>query len=154
TLGKRPVANPLDLLQKNADGTPIVHSTYSIGGMKEHWACLNNPHWQAVLKAWVKAAVEREVDGLIANYFYRHNCLCEHCQRGFRQHLRQQFTPEQLRQRFGTEDLNRHVFKEIVGWHDPKQSTPLRREMLRFSQTSTKRAFDEVLVKYGKSLKP
>src|SRR5262245_29287109 len=33
-LGPRPVADPLDLLQKNADGTPITNKTYSIGGMR------------------------------------------------------------------------------------------------------------------------
>jgi len=29
-LGKRPVADPLQLLEKNADGTPITNTTYSI----------------------------------------------------------------------------------------------------------------------------
>ncbi len=47
-----------------------------------------------------------------------------------------------------------HTFEEIVSWHDPKASTPLRREMLRWSQTANKQAFDEVFVEYGKSLKP
>jgi len=154
SLGKRPVADPLDLLQKNADGSPIVHNTYSIGGMKEHWGCLNNPAWRTVLKAWVRAGVDRGVDGFVANYFYRHNCLCEHCQKGFRSHLAERFTREELKKRFGIDDLDKHRFTEIVGWHDPKQSSPLRREMLRFSQTSCKQAFDEVFVKYGRSLKP
>jgi hypothetical protein len=39
-LGPRPVTDPLELLQKNADGSPIVHDTYKIGGMKEYWGCL------------------------------------------------------------------------------------------------------------------
>jgi len=43
---------------------------------------------------------------------------------------------------------------EIVCWHDPAESTPLRREMLRFSQIANKKAFDEVFVQYGRSLKP
>src|SRR5262249_12788751 len=47
-----------------------------------------------------------------------------------------------------------HRFDEIVGWHDPTKSTPLRREMLRFSQVSVKRAVDEVLIEYGRSLQP
>jgi len=69
------------MLEKNADGTPISQAGYGIGGMKEYWACLRNPDWQKVMKAWVKRGVERGADGYIANYFYRHNCLCEHCQR-------------------------------------------------------------------------
>jgi hypothetical protein len=153
-LGPRPVANPIELLQKNADGTPIVHNSYSIGGMKEYWGCLANPHWRAVLKAWVCAGVARGVDGFVANYFYRHNCLCVHCQAAFRNYLSDQFTAAELAERFDIGDLATHKFAEIVGWHDPKQSSPLRREMLRFSQITTKRAFDEVFVEYGRSLKP
>ena len=41
--------------------------------MGEYWACLNTPHWRAVLKAWVRAGLARGVDGFIANYFYRHD---------------------------------------------------------------------------------
>lgn len=153
-LGPRPVKDPMELLERGADGKPIIDNNYSIGGMKEYWACLNNPQWRAVLKAWVKAAIRRGVDGLIANYFYRHNCLCPHCVKGFKEHLSARYTPEQLRKNFDIADLAKHQFKEIVCWHDPKQSTPLRREMLRFSQLGTKKAFEDVFLKYGRSLKP
>jgi hypothetical protein len=153
-LGPRPVADPLALLAKNADGSPMASKNYSIGGMREFTACLNNPHWRAVLKAWGRRGIQRGIDGYMINYFYRHNCLCEYCQSGFRAYLGERFTPEQLRKRFEIADLKKHRFKEIVGWHDPKQSTPLRREMLRFSQISCKRAFDEVFVQYARSLKP
>jgi hypothetical protein len=153
-LGPKPVADPLDLLAKNADGSPMAAKSYGIGGMREFTACLNNPAWRAVLKAWAKRGIERGVDGYVANYFYRHNCLCEHCRKGFRAHLAAHFTAAQLRERFGIADVAAHEFKEIVGWHDPKESTPLRREMLRWSQASTKEAFDDVFVKYARGLKP
>jgi hypothetical protein len=87
------------------------------------------------------------------NYFYRHNCLCEHCQTAFRGYLRERFTAAELRERLGIEDAATHRFPEIVSWHDPRESTPLRREMLRFSQVSNKRVFDELFVKYGRTLK-
>lgn len=153
-LGPKPVADPLLLLEKNADGTPITQPGYGIGKMQEYWGCLRNPHWQAVLKAWTKRSIERGVDGLIANYFYRHNCLCEHCQRDFRKHLAERYSPVELKTQLGIEDLAQHQFREIVAWHKPEETTPLRLEMLRFSQLSNKLAFDEVLVKYGRSLKP
>lgn len=154
-LGKKPTADALSLLEVDKHGQPISKSSYSIGKMKEYWGCLNNPDWRAVLKAWVKYAVERQqVDGLIANYFYRHDCHCEHCTRGFKEHLRARYTPERLAANFAIADLETHVFDEIVAWHKPEESTPLRREMLRFSQIANKRAFDEVLVQYGRSLKP
>lgn len=153
-LGPKPVDDPIQLLERNAAGEPIVNHSYSIGGMSEYWACLRNPSWRHVLKAWVRRGIERGVDGYITNYFYRHDCLCEHCQRDFRAYLKQRFTAAELRERFQIDDLDRHVFPEIVAWHPPSESTPLRREMLRFSQISNKQAFDEVFIRYGRSLKP
>ena len=153
-LGPKPVPNALDLLEKSADGTPITNNNYSIGGMKEYWGCLNNPHWRTVLKAWTKRGIERGVDGYMINYFYRHNCLCEHCQHAFRGYLKERFSKEDLQAKFAIADVDAHQFPEIVSWHDPKESTPLRREMLRFSQVANKIAFDDVFVKYGRSLKP
>jgi hypothetical protein len=153
-LGPKPEEDPIAFLEKKKDGTPIVDRTYAIGGMNEYWACLRNPSWQKVLKAWIRRGIELGVDGYIANYFYRHNCLCEHCVEAFRNYLKARFTPEQLRERFEIDDVARHQFDEIVSWHNPAESTPLRREMLRFSQISNKKVFDEVFVRYGRSIKP
>ncbi|NQV22800.1 MAG: hypothetical protein HQ518_00405 [Rhodopirellula sp.] len=153
-LGPKPVQNPIDLLEIGPDGKPIGQKGYGIGGMHEYWACLRNPHWQTVMKALVKRGIERGVDGFIANYFYRHNCLCEHCQSGFRSYLAERHEPAELKKEFGIENLATHKFEEIVYWHKPEESTPLRREMLRWSQISNKQVFDEVFLKYGRSLKP
>jgi hypothetical protein len=154
TLGPKPVADPSSLLEKDADGSPIKTRTYAIGGMNEYWACLRNPAWQEVLKAWVRHGVRRGLDGFMINYFYRHNCLCEHCQSAFRGYLRVRFTAEELRDRFGIADLRTHRFREIVSWHPASETTPLRLEMLRFSQISNKSVFDDIFVRYGRSLKP
>lgn len=153
-LGPKPPVDALELLERDRDGQPLSQKGYSIGGMREYWACLNNPHWQAVLKAWVRSGIEQGVDGFVANYFYRHDCHCRHCVDGFRQHLRDRFSDEELRTRFGIADLDHHVFDEIGSWHDPAQSTPWKREALRYSQVANKRAFDAVFVEYGRSLKP
>lgn len=153
-LGPRPVKDPRDLLARNADGSLMASNNYSIGGMREYTACLNNPHWRAVLKAWAKRGIERGVDGYVVNYFYRHDCHCEHCQKGFRSHLKERFTPEQSMARFGIRDVAKHEFAEIAGWHDPKTSTPLRRESLAWSQLACKEAFDDVFVRHARSLKP
>ena len=153
-LGPKPVADPLALLARNPDGTPMASTQYSIGQMREFTACLNNPHWRTVLKAWAKRGIERGVDGYMINYFYRHDCSCEYCQAGFRGHLGKHFTPKELRDCFDIAELKSHKFDRITGWHDPKQSTPLKREMLRWSQISCKEAFDDVFVQYARSLKP
>jgi len=153
-LGARPEKDPVAFLEKNHDGTPLSEKNYGIGGMKEYWACLRNPSWQKVLQAWIRRGIDLGLDGFIANYFYRHNCTCEHCVRAFRAYLAPRFTPAELRTQFGITNLATHDFPELVSWHDPAKSSPLRREMLRFSQISNKEVFDEVFVRYGRSLKP
>lgn len=153
-LGPKPVADPRQLLERNADGSPITNRTYSIGGMTEYWACLRNPAWQEVLKAWVRNGIRRGVDGFVSNYFYRHNCRCEHCERGFRRYLRERFSDIELRTRFGIDDLTKHRFTELVSWHPPAETSPLRLEMLRYSQISNKEVFDDVFIRFGRSLKP
>ena len=138
-LGPKPVSNPVDLLEKDKFGKPIVDHGYNIGGMGEYWACLNNPSWRQVLKAWTRFGIAQGVDGFIVNYFYRHDCHCPHCVTGCRQYLHERFTAGELKQRFAITNLDTHQFDEIVSWHDPAQSTPLRREMLRFSQIANKK---------------
>ncbi len=153
-LGPKPVKDPLQLLEKNIDGSPITNNSYSIGGMKEYWACLNNPHWRTVLKAWVRHGIKTGVDGFMINYFYRHNCLCKHCQNKFRTYLKERFTAAELKSKFKINKLDTHKFTEIGSWHNPAKSTPFKREQLRFSQIAMKDCFDEVFVRYGRSLKP
>ena len=104
-LGPKPVSDPLDLLEKDKFGKPISSQTYNIGGMREYWACLNNPQWRQVLKAWTRFGIAQGVDGFIANYFYRHDCHCAHCVIAFRQYLRERFTAEELKERFAIADL-------------------------------------------------
>ena len=152
-LGPRPEANARDLLELDRDQRPRESTTYRIGGMKEYWACLVNPSWREVLKRWVKAGIERGLDGFIVNYFYRHDCHCQHCQQAFRQYLGQAFSKTAL-QAMGIRNLETHSFPDIGAWHDPKESTPLRRAALRFSQIANQEAFQEVFVEYGRSLKP
>lgn len=153
-LGPKPTNDVLSLLEVDKDGKLIESNSYSIGGMKEYWGCLNNPDWRAVLKAWVRFGIKQGVDGFIANYFYRHDCHCKHCVAGFKKHLEERYTADQLKERFAIADLKAHKFPEIVSWHKPEESTPLRREMLAFSQIANKLAFDDVFINYGRSLKP
>jgi len=152
-LGPKPVADPLQLLERGPDGQPITQDGYGIGGMKEYWGCLRNPAWQAVLKAWVKRGIERGVDGYIANYFYKHDCHCEHCQREFRAYMKERHSAEELKAAYSISDLATHKFEEMAYWHDPAQTTPLKLEMLRWAQISNKQVFDKVFIDYGRSLK-
>lgn len=153
-LGPKPVEDPTTMLERAKDGSLPERGKYDIGKMKEYWACLNNPDWRKVLKAWIKFGIGQGVDGFTANYFYRNDCHCEHCICGFKQHLRERYAADQLKEKFAIADLDKHVFDEIVCWHKPDESTLLRREMQAFSQIANKRAYDEVFIEYGRSLKP
>ena len=154
TFGPKPCVDPVEMLQKDAAGKLIATHSYKIGGWPEYHGCLNNPKWRACLKAMAKSAIERGVDGLIANYFYRRDCMCEFCVAGFRKHLDAGFSAAELRERFGIADIKTHQFTEIHSWHDPKQTNPFRMASLRWSQIALKEAFDDVLLRYGRSLKP
>jgi len=153
-LGPKPVADPLALLQKNRDGSPIVHDDDDAKPYGVYFGCLNNPYWRAVLKAWVRRGIERGLDGYVINYFYRHNCTCEHCQRAFRAYLSERYNAGEIKAKFQIANLEAHTFDEIVARHNPRQSTPLRLEMHRFSDISNKRNFDEVFIDFGRKLKP
>ena len=68
-LGPKPVADPLELLEKDKMGKPITPQDpatgkpiYGIGGMREYWGCLNNPHWRQVLRAWVRYGINQGLD--------------------------------------------------------------------------------------------
>lgn len=153
-LGPKPVEDPRGLLERDANGMPLVISADGPAGLPEYYACLRNPQWQAVLRAWIRRAVARGVDGLIANRFYRHNCVCEHCVAGFKTYLAGKYNARQLKTLFEIGNLQEHVFKELPAWHPPSDSTPLRLEMLRWSQLSNKAVFDDLFTGFGRSLKP
>ncbi len=153
-LGPKPAADPVALLQRDASGSPITTADEDAEPFRVYYGCLANPLWRAVLKAFVQRGIRMGLDGFIVNYFYRLNCLCEHCVRGFKAYLRERYSDAELRRQFGIDNLETYRFAEIVSRHDPRTTTPLRLEMHRFSDISNKRAFDEIFLEYGRTLKP
>jgi hypothetical protein len=114
-LGPKPVKDPLELLQRNADGSPLTVTLKGFSPWPLYHGCLNNPNWRKVLKAFLKRGIERGVDGFIANYFYTNGCMCKYCVQGFKDYLRQRYSPAELRKQFGIDDLDKHKFAEITG---------------------------------------
>jgi hypothetical protein len=153
-LGPKPVSDPAALLQRDGSGAPITTEDDDAGPFRVYYGCLANPMWRAVLKAFVQRGIRMGLDGFIVNYFYRLNCLCEHCVRGFKAYLRGRYSDAELRKRFGIGNLETYRFGELVSRHDLRATTPLRLEMHRFSDISNKRAFDEIFLDYGRTLKP
>ncbi|MEN9573717.1 MAG: hypothetical protein RL514_1572 [Verrucomicrobiota bacterium] len=153
-LGPKPTANPIEMLAVDVEGKLITTSSYKIGGWPEYHGCLNNPLWRACLKAMMTDAIARGVDGLIANYYYRRDCMCTHCVGGFRAWLGTNYSTAQLKDRFAIADLKAHQFKEIPSWHNPKETSPYKLAALKWTQLSLKDAFDDVFITHGRKLKP
>lgn len=153
-LGPKPVKEPLELIQRKADGSPYFINLEGFSPWPIYHGCLNNPDWRKVIKAFVKRGIARGVDGFAINYFYTNGCMCRHCQRGFRDHLRARYSASELHKQFGIDNLDTYKFTEINGWYKPNEMTPLRLEGQRFSDISRKKAFDDIFIDYGRSLKP
>jgi hypothetical protein len=154
TFGPKPTPDPTQMLAVNAEGKLITTSSYKIGGWPEYHGCLNNPLWRACLKAMMTDAIARGVDGLIANYYYRRECMCSHCVGGFRAWLGTNYNAAQLKEQFAIADLKAHEFKEIPSWHNPKETSPYKLAALKWTQISLKAAFDDVFIAHGRKLKP
>ncbi|KAF0180455.1 MAG: hypothetical protein FD161_885 [Limisphaerales bacterium] len=154
TFGPKPTTDPTQMLSVDASGKLITSSSYKIGGWPEYHGCLNNPLWRACLKAMMTDAIARGVDGLIANYYYRRDCMCAHCVGGFRAWLGTNYTAAQLKQQFAIADLKAHQFAEIPSWHNPKETSPYKLAALKWTQISLKAAFDDVFITHGRKLKP
>lgn len=154
TFGPKPTTDPTQMLSVDASGKLITSSSYKIGGWPEYHGCLNNPLWRACLKAMMTDAIARGVDGLIANYYYRRDCMCSHCVGGFRAWLGTNYSSAQLKEQFAIADLKAHQFAEIPSWHNPKETSPYKLAALKWTQLSLKAAFDDVFITHGRKLKP
>ncbi len=154
TFGPKPTTDPTQMLSVDATGKLITSSSYKIGGWPEYHGCLNNPLWRACLKAMMTDAIARGVDGLIANYYYRRDCMCPHCVGGFRAWLGTNYSTAQLKEQFAIADLKAHAFAEIPSWHNPKETSPYKLAALKWTQLSLKAAFDDVFITHGRKLKP
>ncbi|HZT31340.1 MAG TPA: hypothetical protein VFA33_15730 [Bryobacteraceae bacterium] len=160
-LGPRPSADPFDYLQRYGDGRPIMMTTSEDARLKglhdlnKYWGCPNNPNWQAALKAMVKTAIGLGLDGITGLYSYRLDCACPYCRKAFREYLKARFSPRQIRERFGIENLEAYAPMSIP---PAKTGTPqneaLRAEAQIFSQRSQKELVNEVLIRYGRRIKP
>jgi hypothetical protein len=162
-LGKRPTKTAAELLEEpDLDARPRNQETADTIALcgcrvnpKALNACINKPSWREVQKRLVSAAVGIGVDGFMTNRNYFGHCACEHCRLGFRKWLLDQFTPEELKARFGSADLDKLPLTCVVGMHRIPESVPdeLVMEKQRFIKRQVKEFFDEVYLAHGRKLK-
>jgi len=153
-LGEKPPGRAADLMQRQKDGTLHQELVYRIEDGGEYWGCPSNARWREVLKAMVTAAIKQGVDGFIIVFPHRRDCVCEHCQRGFRKWLAARYDAAALKERFGIDELATHRFTSINGWYDADKASPYALECLKFSESVLKDCFDEVFVEHARRQKP
>lgn len=153
-LGPKPTGDVRELLQRDAQGNVLERSRY----IDFQGLCISSPHTRDLLKRMVRVAVEAGVDGLMSNYNYRWGCACPWCQREFKVYLGARYDAETLRKKFGIKDLESHRFESIParipGYPDPETADELAWAAMDWGARHFKQVFDEVLVEYGRSLKP
>jgi len=171
-LGPMPCADVSLGLQRFADGSlrhwPIAGRPYLT-----YTGCMCNPHWLAVLKPMVRKAIDLGVDGFNVHHNFENFCHCCYCQDYVWRRLQEEFTTEELQNIFGAQNLTeieirRHAprqdnastdaFPKDVLSPQPECPAELRQRfemtIKRATNLRRKEAFDEVFVKYGRSLKP
>ena len=154
TLGEKPFSEPIDLMQRETGGELWEEQIYRVEGGAEYWACPSNPAWREVLKRMVSAAIPLGLDGFIIIFPQRKDCVCQHCQAGFRAWLSSRYDADPLKKLFQIENVSQFAFKSINGWYEPEEADALALEALKFSQSTLKDCFDEVFVGHGRKIKP
>ncbi len=153
-LGPKPTADVRNLLQRDAEGQVLERSRY----IDFQGLCISSPHARDLLKRMVRVAVEAGVDGLMSNYNYRWGCACPWCQREFKAYLGERYDAASLREKFGIENLETHRFEtipaRIPGYPDPETADELEWAAMDWGARHFKQVFDEILIDYGRSLKP
>lgn len=154
-LGKKPVEDVREVLARDVNGEPIdrdrTATTRYVG------LCISSPYCRQMLKQMLKVELDTGVDGVMVNFNYRWSCVCRHCQASFKEYLAAKYTPAQIKDKFGIDDLAKHTFEkidaEIPGFPEPGAS-PLDWEARRWGAIQYKQAFDEIFIQYGRSIKP
>ena len=109
-IGPRPELGPETWPAIKADG-----SLHTFGkdlrpdyyaGLYRYVACIENPGWRQWLVQVHRLVAVAGYDGAFPDNTSPIQCYGPYCQAAFREYLRGRFTPEQLRELFGTDDLS------------------------------------------------
>ncbi len=151
-LGPRPELAPEAYLQRDAEGTPLRRQGYHISYLG---LCMSNPATRELRKRMLKLALDSGADGIMTNYNYYWGCVCEHCQTSFKAYLRNHHTPDELKA-MGIAELDSHQFERIPAASPgyPEEVTPLALAAERWAAIAFKACFDELLIDYGRTIRP
>jgi hypothetical protein len=143
----------VDVLQRNAKGY-FKQNWYNVEGGSEYRGTPADPHYREMLKRFVKAGIDAGLDGYTIVWPHQEDDTNPATQRAFKRWLGERYTAAQLREQFGIENLDTHTFESITGWYEPEDASPMKLEMLKFTQWLLHDTVREVFHEYGRSLKP
>ena len=147
--GPKP-ADPTEWARVISNGQPAIYTTKSTP--REHGICINKPGVRDYIKGAVHIALDLGAQGIFLDdspIF----CYCEYCDAKFREHLRQKFSPAQLKEIFGVENLEEVVSSKFVEERLAQMENPLFVEWRRYRAQNYVEYLTEIR-DYGRSLDP
>jgi len=151
-LGQKPISDINQILQRDINGNVIIKKHY----VDYVGLCLSSPYTRKMLKSMLRLAIRSGLDGVITNYNYYWSCNCPYCQESFRRFLAKKYSQTELKKKFGIDDIKTYKIKinaEIPGYPLEK-AEPLDYEAMEWAAISFKNAYDDIIINYGRMLKP
>ncbi|MCK4590590.1 MAG: hypothetical protein KAT86_02470 [Candidatus Latescibacteria bacterium] len=145
--GPKP-ADPTAWARVISNGQPAIYTTESTP--REHGICINKPRVRDYIKGAVHIAVDLGAQGI----FFDDSpifCYCEYCDAKFRKHLGRKFSPAQLKEIFGVDDLDEVVSARFVNQRLVQMENPLFVEWRRYRAQNYVEYLAEIR-DYGRSL--
>ncbi|MGQ9733058.1 MAG: hypothetical protein ACUVX8_17505 [Candidatus Zipacnadales bacterium] len=132
-LAPRPQTDPMEWLQRNADGTPHLYYKYNypfeyyppFKTNHRYAACWRHQGWQTWLSEVVRFAAKCGYDGVFVDNANSQRCQCDLCLTAFRNYLKKRYPPTEARRLFG------ELSPDTITWPTDR-SGPLVAEMNRF----------------------
>ena len=116
--------------------------------------CISNPVWLKTLKAMVRKGIDLGLDGFNATHNFEGFCGCGHCADTIRAHMRPVFDSADLDRLFDGD------YDGATDAREPAAGAPdeLKHRYLAILEQAAahrrKRAFDDVFIDFGRSLRP
>lgn len=153
-LGPAPAVGAEGAQQRLADGSlrhwPIEGRPY-----ETYSGCMCNPLWLEILKPMVRKAVELGVQGFNVHHNFEGFCQCGYCREYVWARLAGEFGEDELAALYGSADLE--AVTDVLSPGDGAGEDLTRRVRIALERAAhhrRKEAFDEVFVRYGRSLDP
>ena len=110
-LGPRPPDDPIEWMQRDADGGLVRFYRYDTPFYPpyepnhRYAACVNNPNWRTYLQKVAELVARCGYDGSFVDNSGSQRCHCEYCQAKFKDYLAARYSPAEREKHFGSRDV-------------------------------------------------